>query len=426
MPDARKTSAADTSQLAPLIQMVREQNTTLATISEKQKRIDELEAAVKGLQEQHRRQSISLPGTEDMVKRGEFSWSRAIGSVARGDKSLAPKEWEVSDQARKRISGDVEKRIHTTLTDSLGGFLVPEEIHGSLIPKLDAEAIIGKLGITVLNPKGYPFRVNKITGGLTAYMIGEATRATESTMAIGQVNLQPKKCSARAIVTNEQVMWGTPQTDGIVMDDLTRRIALKEDQQVLHGTGSENEVYGIMVQAATAANTDFTTIAGGSTSQVLFGDFNKAIAALAEANADLTRIGAVMHPRAKYNLFRQLFQGVATNATEALGAGFIAGMPIYSDARFKEWTGMDIASTTQMSVAQNTDDTWIVLGNWADYFFARFGGLVLAKSDVASDGTYHAFTDDVVHCKAVTWFDGACIRPKSLCIITGYNYADLD
>ena len=424
-----RTDASPTEGLKAVVEMVRDNSKTLATIAEKQKRIDDLETQVRQIQETVRRGSISLPGTEDAVKSGKFRYARAINAVHKGNMSLAPDEWDISKECMKRMSGEVQTRLHTTLTDSVGGFLIPEEISGTLVPKLDAESVmISKMGVTVVNPRGVPFRVNKITGGLTAYMIGESSRPTESTLTLGQVNFNPKKCAARAVITNEQVMWGTPQTDGIVMDDLARRIALKEDQQIMAGKGTENEATGIVPAGATAAPTGFTTVAAQSSTgtKVLFGDLNLALAKLAEADALGDDVRMVMHPRVKYALMRQFFQGVSTVATEEGGAGFLAGMPFISDARFREITGITVAHSTQMSVAYNTDDTWIFIGankGFSDYWFARFGGMVLAKSDVATDGTYHGFTDDIVHCKAVTWFDGGAVRPATICIVTGYDYA---
>lgn len=420
------TSAADTGGnptpgLSVVVDMVRDQTETLRAISEKQKRIDEMQAQIVRLEEAMRRHSVSLPGTEGLVESGKFSFGRLCRAVHRGRPEEAPFEVDVSKEAMKRLSGDNQSRIMSTLTDSAGGYLVPEEVHAALIPKLDATAFLGKVGVTQLNPRGYPYRVNKITSGATAYMVGEGSKPTASDLAIGQVNLMPKKCTARVILTNEQVMWGTPQTDQLVMNNLAERIALKQDQQVLHGKGTDNEILGIMPEGATAAPSGYTTVAGATTVP-LFGDFNKAMGKLAEENVPIDSLGAVMHPRVMFRLFRQLTMGLATNQTEAGGAGFLAGFPLASTARFKELTGIAIAPSTQVSVTMDTNDTWVVLGNWSDYFFARFGGLVIAKSDVASDGTYHAFTDDIVHVKAVTWFDGAAIRQASLCIITGYDY----
>lgn len=420
-PNTKDSTKPGGDPLAGVVSMVRDQSETLRQIAEKQKRIDELDANVKRIEEAVRRSAISLPGTEGMVESGQYSFARLCRAVHRDRPQDAPFEIDIANESMKRLSGENQNRVMSTLTDSAGGYLVPEEVHAALIPKLDAASFLDKVGVTQIAPRGYPYRVAKVTSGATAYMVGEGSRATASDLALGMVNLMPKKCAARVILTNEQVMWGTPASDQIVMNDLAVRIALKQDQQVLHGKGTDNEILGIMPAGATAAPSGYTTVAGGTTVP-LFGDFNKAMGALAEVNVDIGNLGAAMHPRVMFKLFRQLVMDVATQ-TEALGAGFLAGFPLASAARFKELTGISIAPTTQMSVAMNTDDTWVAIGDWSGYFFARFGGLVIAKSDVASDGTYHGFTDDIMHVKAVTWFDGAAIRQADICIITGYDYA---
>src|SRR3990170_2350591 len=77
-------------------------------------------------------------------------------------------EKEVFDETRKKALG--------AGTPADGGYIVPTEYVAELIEMLVAEAIVVKLGATVINDlKGNPVEFPKQVGGATAFWVGENT-----------------------------------------------------------------------------------------------------------------------------------------------------------------------------------------------------------------------------------------------------------
>lgn len=367
----------------------------------------ELETGLAKVQEDMRRNSISLPGSETVAK--DYSAGRAMRAWLTGDWSKAQLERDLHQEAWKRLDANHGARVMTTLTPSAGGFLVPEEVSTTLIPKFDAMSVCKRAGATVVNPNGYPFKINKLTAGTTAAYAAEGSSVSASDLTLGQISLSPRKIGARTVLTAEQVQFGTPQTDGVVLQDLVLRTELLQDLWALAGTGQNGQPIGI------TNTTGINTAAGVSTTpadNLMWADLATAQQYLEEDNVPTVKLGFVVHPTQKAELYRNFYSTISSGTIAASGAAFIAGMPFISDAMFKSITGYDIFPTTQM-----TDGT-AILGMFSDLWMAEWGGMVVGRSTEASDGTHHAFVDDKMHIKVTRWIDSAVIRPVSFHAIT--------
>lgn len=371
------------------------------------KRLTELETNVSKTQEDMRRAAISVPGAETVAK--DYNAGRAMRAWITGDWDKAPLERDLHKEAFKRLSDQHGARVMTTLTPSAGGFLVPEEVFTGLIPKFDAMSVCKRAGATVVRPSGYPFKVNKLTAGTTAAYASEGSSVSASDLTLGQVTLTPRKIGARTVLTAEQVQFGTPQTDSVVLQDLVLRTDLLQDLWALAGSGQQGQPIGII------NTTGINTAAGVSTTpadNLMWADLATAQQYLEEDNVPTMKLGFVVHPTQKAELYRNYYSTISSGTIAASGAAFIAGMPFISDAQFKAITGFDIYPTTQM-----TDGT-AVLGMFSDLWMAEWGGMVVGRSDTASDGTHHAWVDDKLHVKVTRWIDSAVIRPVSFHAIT--------
>lgn len=404
LPDVRETIA----RIQALGESARKQDEKLAALEAKANATNSM---IEGVQRALRQGSISLPGTEDLVAKKEYSYNRLLDSIYKRDPSLAPVEHEVSQQCIKRLSGDALTRVMSTLNPSAGGFLVPEQISSTIIPKLDANLIMKSLGVTVIKPTGAPYRQLKQTGGGTASMVGELGSSSASDLSWSRVNLMPKKAQARSFVTNEQILFSDVEQQ--VIADLLLRHELKKDQQIIAGSGSENEVMGIINTSAV------NTINSGSTSSLLWGDLNRAEAEIATDNVLYTALGVAARPKIFATLARQLVRAVSTTQTEAEGAGFVGGYPFLSKAMFKTVTGHMMETTTQIPTTSGGggNEAFVIVGKFSDFMLAEFGGIVIARSEDATDGTLNAFLQDGVHIKVTSWFDGAVLQPESFCTI---------
>lgn len=370
-----------------------------------------------------REQSLSLPGLEDKKYRDAFSYARVALALKTGNWKGAEFEKEVGDQTFKHASSDVQTRIMSTLTGAAGGYTVPMEIAAGIVEKFTPRVIAKRLGAITVGPAGAPYQVVKETGFPTAYMVGEASAGTASDGAFGVTNLTPKQAMAIVTLTKQQAALSTPSTEQFITRRIAERLAAKQDQQIFHGAGSSNEVTGLL--PGLAANPwGIQTQAAVTTTELNLGDINKAMSKLDTVDVPVDKIGIAIYPAAKWEMYRTLFKQF-TSQTEggaaAGGAGYIFQYPFVSDAKFTEITGLDIASSSQLSItlAAGANEVWPIVGKFDEYMIAEWGGFMLESSDVATVGTNNAFSQNLLHLKASMWFDGAPIRPDAFCAITG-------
>ena len=372
-------------------------------------RLATLETRLSDAEKAMREQSISLPGA-DSVK-DKYNAGRAMRALLTDDWKGAELELDVHKETYKRLRDGHQARVMTTLTPSAGGFLIPEEVYNTPIAKLDPMSVCRKNGATVVKPNGWPFKVNKITGGTTAAFAAEGVAGSASDLTLAQVSLSPRKNTARSILTLEQVQYGTPQTDGIVLADLQKRLDLFEDKQVLIGTGQQGQPIGIV------NTTGINTVAGAKSGKLLYADLAIAVQYLEEDEVVADNVTAILHPTNKGELYRNAIGMTDASATLANEqAGFVAG-PFMTAAKFKEYTGMNLATTSQL-LDSSAAATIAIVGVMEWVWIADFGGVLIGKSTEATDGTYHAFTQDLMHVKATRWWDCAVVQPVAFHVIT--------
>ena len=125
-----------------------------------------------------------------------------------------------------------------TVSDIEGGLLVAFPVLGELIDlqrNLEAFASAGAQEIA-LPPNGR-IQFPKLSGGSTAYWVGEGSAITESEPATGNLDLQAKKLGVFVRMNNELLRFASPSAEGLVRYDMARVCALKADLAMLEGTG---------------------------------------------------------------------------------------------------------------------------------------------------------------------------------------------
>jgi HK97 family phage major capsid protein len=84
------------------------------------------------------------------------------------------------------------------------------------------------------------------TGGGTAYWLtNEATAITESQQTLGQLSMTPKNVGAYTEISRQLMMQSSPAADMLVMNDLSRVLALAIDLAALEGSGASGQPTGI-------------------------------------------------------------------------------------------------------------------------------------------------------------------------------------
>jgi len=145
-----------------------------------------------------------------------------------------------------------DKVLHAALkqmiagTPSDGGFLVPEQYAQEIIPLLRAKAVVRRLGARSLPLDGGNLNIPKITGGATAYYVGESQNIPKSKLATGNLRLSGKKLACLVPMSNDLIRSNAYSADQMVRDDMIQTVALKEDHTAMYGAGTEFTPLGII------------------------------------------------------------------------------------------------------------------------------------------------------------------------------------
>jgi len=328
--------------------------------------------------------TFDVPGAEagdDGKRKGQkFSLAKFSLAITKGNRALAPFEFEVHDELVKTMSTDV---------DSAGGYVVPEFYTGQIIDKLRAEAIAMTLGATEIQSQGaFPIKIPRLKTDVTGYWVGEHTTITASDAAIDQITLSPRTLAARTILSNLLIQNSTPTADAIINDSISSQLALGLDLAVLRGTGNQQPV-GLL-------NVVTQTLALGSASYYI--GLMGFAATLATQNALKGNLGFAMHPELLYDI--QSKAGVNAAEPDIVRR-------LLTSAPETQLVGYKYATTTQLPAGGTAG--CILFGNWSDVLIGRWSNLVIDASNTTGD----AFAKDQTHIRGLLRADVNVAHPES-------------
>jgi HK97 family phage major capsid protein len=278
-----------------------------------------------------------------------------------------------------------------TISDVAGGSLVRLPVLGELIDlqrNLEAFAAAGAQEVA-LPPNGR-LQFPKLTGGSTAYWVGESLAVTESTPATGNLDLQAKKLGVLVKVNNELLRFASPSAEGLIRMDMARTAALKADLAMLEGTGG-TQVKGLLTYSDVTTHTASMTGTDGDTFAAE--DVAKMHAALPDAVASPT--AWVMRKDMHAALMTR--RADAVSAADAAGQFLFQPMRAVADAPPLELYGTKVVRSSQVSNTRakgaGTDLTYILLGYFPDWIVARLGVMEflasgLGDTAIVNDQTY--------------------------------------
>jgi HK97 family phage major capsid protein len=258
-----------------------------------------------------------------------------------------------------------------TVVDTAGGSLVRFPVLGELIELQRNLEVFANAGAqeVALPPNGR-LQFPKLTGGSTAYWVGESSAITESQPTTGNLDLQAKKLGVLVKVNNELLRFASPSAEGLIRMDMARVAALKADLAMLEGTGG-TQVKGLLTYSDITTHTASATAADGDTFQA------QDVAAMHAKLPD-----AVAAPTA-WVLRKDMFAALMNRRADAVSGGDAAGAFLFhpmrhaADAPPLELYGTKVVPSSQVSNTRvkgsGTDLTYILLGYFPDWIVARLG-----------------------------------------------------
>ena len=123
----------------------------------------------------------------------------------------------------RRTRFNLQTKSLGTLSDLAGGSLVKFPVLGELIDlQRNMEAFANAGAQEIALPPNGRLQFPKLTGGSTAYWVGEGTALTESTPSTGNLELMAKKLGIFVKMNNELLRFASPSAEGLVRCDMAR------------------------------------------------------------------------------------------------------------------------------------------------------------------------------------------------------------
>lgn len=292
---------------------------------------------------------------------GSYSLVKAIEAAFTGDWSKAGLEKEAMDATLKKykerkfngnlivpvdvLIGKRAQRDMNVAVDSQGGYLVGTQQPMSMIDLLRNKMFVRELGGRVVSGLVGDVGIPKVTGGSTAYWVGEGDNVPESNGSVGQVTAKPKTVGANIDLTRKLIQQSSPDIEMLVRDLIARDIALEIDRVVINGSGVDGEPLGIL-------NTDgVTTLDYGSA--LTWANIVQLETNLATDNVETGSLAYLTTP------------GIRGSLKTTLKASGVSGF-IWDD---KEVNGYRAAATNQVPADR------MLFGDWSDCIICEWGAL---------------------------------------------------
>lgn len=175
------------------------------------------------------------------------------------------------------------------------GNMIGPAAQGEFIDLLRNKEVFTRAGATeIALPGNGQLKMNRLTGSVTAYWIGEtpsdqtSNGLTASSPTTGHIQLSAKKLACLVKYPNDLVKFGGPTVEAILRDDMAKAMALKIDADSFNAVGSTVSIKGLLnysinsITAGTVA-TDGNTLAPE--------DLGKAVNKVEEDNVDIEADG---------------------------------------------------------------------------------------------------------------------------------------
>ena len=320
------------------------------------------------------------------------------------------KKWGSPDLAEKWE--DARTKALAAGDATAGGYLVPTQFSQEIIEFLRAQSVVRKLRARTLPVPTGTTKIPKLTGGATAYYVGENANATKSEQTTGQLALTFKKLVTLVPMSNDLLRYSSPGADTIVRDDTVNAMRQREDQAFIRDDGTSSGPKGLRYWA----HADNIIAARSSvTLQNVFNDLGDMILKLLEANIPMLAPGWIMAPRTETFLKTVLnSNGYAVFLEEMATKGTLWGWPY------------GVTTNVPVNVGAGSTKSELYL---ADFAQAVIGESMNLMVDSSGDAAYHdgsqviaAFSQDQTVVRAIAEHDFGMRHDKAVAVLTEVSW----
>lgn len=324
---------------------------------------------------------------------------KQMGSVEGYDPEEA--DWAMVKAFGRRHLENRRKAMGT-VSDTAGGVLLGYPTLGELIDlqrNMEVFARAGARDVTL--PPNAMIDYPKLTGGATAYWVGEAAAITASDETTGTLKLVGKKLGVMVKINNELFRYAGPSTEGMIRQDMAMQAALLADLAMLQGTGG-TQIKGLITYPTSASWTQGTdsVLAYTVTSNKLQPeDINKMIGVLPDAVQDLP-LTFIM----RNNMWGVISSRRADSVTANDGKGpFVFNLTRGADDAIpKRLAGSPVVTSSQVSNTRGSGaQTYVIAGAFQDWIVGRFGVMEFLATNTGDT----AFTNDQTWLRAIQILD---------------------
>ena len=173
--------------------------------------------------------------------------------------------------AQQWVSDRYGAKAHGEVNNSLGGFLVPDELEQAII---DLRARFGKFraNTRVLNMSRDTLLINRIAGGLTASFVGEGSSISETDASFDQVSLVARKAATLTKYSRELAEDSVVNLGDFLAGEVARAFANAEDEAGFNGDGTSSNG-GIVGLKNAVGSAGQKTGSGNAYSELTLADF---------------------------------------------------------------------------------------------------------------------------------------------------------
>lgn len=399
--------------------------------------IAQLKTAVDNMEKQQRQaKAAGIPGYSDTNEHKKFSITSFVGALykeaytgADGHRNPwkgAEFEKEACEAYQKRLTQEriegIVARDNNAGDGNLGGYLIPPDQTNEIIELAIANMPIMKMGTTIIRGLVGDLPVPNVLARPTSYWVGETEAPTESSASYGMKYLRPRKLGAFTKQSNRLIYQSRGVSDQIIKQLLSESIALKLEEGLISGTGTDKQPLGL--QNTTGMTTSSVSL-GTNGGRFRIDDAGKMIADLDDVN-ELSMpgtFGFLMNPRVKNGMKRERspqYSGQAVNQ----GLPILWMNPLLNDKVLQDLIGYNIGSTSlvpkNVTTGSSNTTSKVIFGNFTKFWVSFWRDFVIKVSDQAADGSGgSAFLQDQMFIVAFQEVDSLLMRPSAMTMAAG-------